>query len=169
MGSPFLHFAQRCSHLPENSILFENRPFSARFSNCSNSLNFEAKINFNTTRQNGLKWRETCTGLKFDLMHFNGPQTKFIRDSLYKHPVYMPKFFYHLLAICLKIIGQHGPFENALVNKEHNNSAVKRFSTVTINSFEILDLRIIYDPELFYSFQQQTIFFHIMTRHTNIC
>ena len=21
-------------------------------------------------------------------MHFNGPQTKFIRDSLYKHPVF---------------------------------------------------------------------------------
>ena len=31
---------------------------------------------------------KTCTGSKFDLMHFNGPQTKFIRDSLYKHPVY---------------------------------------------------------------------------------
>ena len=28
-----------------------------------------------------------CTGLKFDLVHFNGPQTKFICDSLYKHPV----------------------------------------------------------------------------------
>ena len=27
-------------------------------------------------------------GLKFDLEHFCGPQTKFIRDSLYKHPVY---------------------------------------------------------------------------------
>ena len=87
MGSPFLHFALGCSHLPENSILFINRPFSARFSNCCNSLNFEAKINFNTTRQNDLKWRKTCIGLKFDLEHFYGPQTKFIRDSLYKHPV----------------------------------------------------------------------------------
>ena len=76
------------SHLPENSILFVNRPFSAQFSNCCNLLNFEAKINFNTTRQNDLKWRKTCTGLKFDLEHFNGPQTKFIGDSLYKHPVY---------------------------------------------------------------------------------
>ena len=52
-----------------------------------NSLNFEAKINFKTTRQNDLKWRKTCIGLKFDLEHFYGPQTKFIRDSLYKHPV----------------------------------------------------------------------------------
>ena len=75
MGSSFLHFALGRIHLPENSILFVNRPFSARFSNCSNSLNFQAKINFNTTRQNDLKWRKTCTGLKFDLDHFYGPQT----------------------------------------------------------------------------------------------
>ena len=87
MGSPFLHFALGCSHLPENSILYINRPFAARFSNCFNSLNFEAKINFNATKQNDLKWRKTCTGLKFDLEHFNGPQTKFICNSLYKHPV----------------------------------------------------------------------------------
>ena len=90
MGSPFLHFALGRSHLPENSILFVNRPFSAQFSNCSSSLNFEAKINFNTTRQNDLKWRKTCTVLQFDLEHFNGPQTKFIFDSLYEHPVHSP-------------------------------------------------------------------------------
>ena len=82
MGSPFLHFALGRSHLPENSILFVNRPFSARFSNYCKSLNFEAKINFNTTRQNDLKWRKTWTGLKkIDLEYFNGPQTKFIGDS----------------------------------------------------------------------------------------
>ena len=86
-----MHFALERSHLPENSILYENRPFAARFSNCFNRLNFEAKINFNTTRQNELKWRKTCTGLKFDLEHFNGPKSKFIRDSLYKHPVAMLK------------------------------------------------------------------------------
>ena len=61
--------------------------FADRFSNCCNSFNFEAKINFNTTRQNDLKWTKTCTGLKFDLEQLNGPQTKFICDSLYKHPV----------------------------------------------------------------------------------
>ena len=83
MGSPFLHFALGRSHLPENSILYINSPFAAQFSNCSNLLNFEAKINFNNTRQNDLKWRKTCTGLKFDLEHFNGPQTKFIGE----HPV----------------------------------------------------------------------------------
>ena len=47
-----------------------------------NSLNFEAKINLNTTRQNDLKWRKACIGLKIDLYNFYGPQTKFIRDSL---------------------------------------------------------------------------------------
>ena len=87
MGSVFLSFALECSHLPKNSILSAKRQFSARFSNCSNSLNFEAKINCNTTKQNDLKWRKTCTGSKLDLVHFNGPQTKFIVDSLYKHPV----------------------------------------------------------------------------------
>ena len=68
---------------------FLNWLFAAQFSNCSNSLNFEAKINFNTTKQNELKWRKICTGLKFDLEHFNGPKGKFLRDSLYEHPVYL--------------------------------------------------------------------------------
>ena len=38
-----------------------------------------------------LKWMnewKTCTVLKFDLVHFNGPQTKFIFYCLNKHPVY---------------------------------------------------------------------------------
>ena len=48
---------------------------AAKFSNCSNSLNFEAKINFNTNKPNVPKWRKTCTGLKFDLPHFYGPQS----------------------------------------------------------------------------------------------
>ena len=87
MGSVFLSFALGCSHLPKNSILSAKRQFSACFSNCSNSLNFKDKINCNTTKQNDLKWGKTYTGLKFDLVHFNGPQTKFICDSLYKHPV----------------------------------------------------------------------------------
>ena len=73
--------------MPKNSILSAKRQFSACFSNCSISLNFKDKINCNTTKQNDLKWGKTYTGLKFDLVHFNGPQTKFICDSLYKHPV----------------------------------------------------------------------------------
>ena len=82
-----MSFALGCSHLPKNSILLAKRQFSACFSNCSISLNFKDKINCNTTKQNDLKWGKTYTGLKFDLVHFNGPQTKFICDSLYKHPV----------------------------------------------------------------------------------
>ena len=82
-----MHFAPACSHFPENSCLLANWPFCAHFSNGSNSLNFEAKINCNTIKPNVPKWRKRCTGLKFDLVHFNGPQTKFICDSLYKHPV----------------------------------------------------------------------------------
>ena len=75
--------------MPKNSILFVKRQFCACFSNYSNSLNFEVKISCNTNKPNDLKKRKTCTGLKFDLEHFNGPQTKFICDSLYKHPVFV--------------------------------------------------------------------------------
>ena len=74
--------------MPKNSIL-------------SNSLNFKAKINCNTTKQNDLKWGKTYTGLKFDLVHFNGPQTKFICDSLYKHPVDI------VIVISVILIGNH--------------------------------------------------------------
>ena len=43
--------------------------------NSSNSLNFEAKIKCNTIKPNVPKWRKTCTGLKFDLLNFYGPQS----------------------------------------------------------------------------------------------
>ena len=65
-----MHFALGCCYLTENSILFANWQFAAQFSNYSNSLNFEAKINCNTIKPNVPKWRKTCTGLKFDLLHF---------------------------------------------------------------------------------------------------
>ena len=48
---------------------------SQKISNCSNSLNFEAKINCNTIKPNVPKWRKTCTGLKFDLLNFYGTQS----------------------------------------------------------------------------------------------
>ena len=41
-----------------------------------NSLNFEAKINFNTTKENCLKCRAKCTGLKLNLGPLNGPHTQ---------------------------------------------------------------------------------------------
>ena len=37
--------------------------------------NFEAKIKCNTIKPNVPKWRKTCTGLKFDLLDFYGPQS----------------------------------------------------------------------------------------------
>ena len=48
---------------------------SQKISNCSKSLNFEAKINCNTIKQNVPKWRKTCIGLKFYLLNFYGPQS----------------------------------------------------------------------------------------------
>ena len=86
VGSVFFSFALGCSHLPKNSILSAKRQFSARFSNCSNSLNFEAKINCNTIKPNVPKWRKTCTGLKFDLLNFYGPQSNI-------HTFEIPVFF----------------------------------------------------------------------------
>ena len=60
-----------------HSCYLSNCLFAEKFSNCSNSLNFEAKINCNSIKSNVPKWRKICIGLKFDLVHFNGPQTKF--------------------------------------------------------------------------------------------
>ena len=41
---------------------------SQKTSNCSNSLNFEAKINFNTIRQNDLKWRKNMHRFKITIL-----------------------------------------------------------------------------------------------------
>ena len=48
------------------SCLLSNRLFAKQFSNFSNSLNFEAKINCNTSKPNVPKCRKTCTGIKCD-------------------------------------------------------------------------------------------------------
>jgi len=60
---------------------------SQKTSNCSNSLNFEAKIKCNTIKPNVPKWRKTCTGLKFDLLNFYGPQSNI-------HTFWDPSFFW---------------------------------------------------------------------------
>ena len=63
---------------------FLNWLFAAKFSNCSNSLNFEAKINCNSIKPNVPKWRKTCTGIKFDLLHFYRPQSHILSgDNLW--------------------------------------------------------------------------------------
>ena len=59
---------------------------SQKISNCSNWLNFEAKIKCNTIKPNVPKWRKTCTGLKFDLLNFYGPQSNI-------HTFWDPTFF----------------------------------------------------------------------------
>ena len=58
--------------------------FAEKFSNCSNSLNFEVKINFNTIKENCSKCRTKCTGLKLNSGPFNGPQTQieYINNSV---------------------------------------------------------------------------------------
>ena len=60
--------------------------FASWLSNCSNLINFEAKINCNTTRQNDLKCRKTCTGLKFDLLQFDCPQSHIIFVDHFEGP-----------------------------------------------------------------------------------
>ena len=69
-----------------HSCYLSNCLFAEKFSNCSNSLNFEAKINCNSIKSNVPKWRKICIGLKFDLVHFNGPQTKFINLYPFEGP-----------------------------------------------------------------------------------
>ena len=70
-----------CLHLGSNNRLSDiyrvsqKKVGSQKTSNCSNSLNFEAKIKCNTIKPNVPKWRKTCTGLKFDLLDFYGPQS----------------------------------------------------------------------------------------------
>ena len=69
---------------------------SQKTSNCSNSLNFEAKIKCNTIKPNVPKWRKTCTGLKFDLLDFYGPQSNI-------HTFWDPTFFWLTLYLLLKV------------------------------------------------------------------
>ena len=68
------------------SCLLSNWLFAEKFSNCSNSLNFEAKINCNTIKPNVPKWRKTCTGLKYDLLHFYGPQSHILSGDTFEGP-----------------------------------------------------------------------------------
>ena len=57
-----------------------------KFSSSFNSLHFEAKINCNTFRPNVPKWRKTCAGLKYDLLHFYGPQSHILSGDTFEGP-----------------------------------------------------------------------------------
>ena len=64
------------------TFLLANCWFAARFSSCSSSLNFEAKINFYTTKENCRKCRAKCTGLKLDLGPFSGSQKRLLFNRI---------------------------------------------------------------------------------------
>ena len=64
------------------TLLLANWWFAARFSNCSSSLNFEAKINFYTIKENCWKCRAKCTGLKLDLGPFSGSQKRLLFNRI---------------------------------------------------------------------------------------
>ena len=68
------------------SCFLSNWLSAEKISNCSNSLNFEAKINCNTNKPNVPKWRKRCTGLKHDLVPFDGPQMQFLSDHNFEGP-----------------------------------------------------------------------------------
>ena len=97
-----MHFSIGCSHLPENSYLLANWEFAVRFSNSSNSLNFEAKINCNIFKPKVPKWGKTCTGLKFDLLHFNGPQSHILSGDTFDGPCI--SYFYSSFISMVKLI-----------------------------------------------------------------
>ena len=65
---------------------FLNWLLAAKFSNCSNSLNLKAKINCNTIKTIVPKWRKTCRGLKFDWLHFYGPQSHILLLNHFEGP-----------------------------------------------------------------------------------
>ena len=72
---------QESSSFISNHIIYrvsQKKVGSQKTSNCSNSLNFEAKIKCNTIKPNVPKWRKTCTGLKFDLLDFYGLRAIYI-------------------------------------------------------------------------------------------
>ena len=82
------------------SCYLSNWLFAEEFSNCSNSLNFEAKINCNSIKPNVPKWRKICLGLKFDLVPFYGPQTKFKNIDNFGGPCMSSA--YTLLCMCME-------------------------------------------------------------------
>ena len=65
---------------------FLNWSFAAKFSYCSNSLNFEAKINCNTSKLNVPKCKKTCTELILDLLQFYGPQSHILFFDHFEGP-----------------------------------------------------------------------------------
>jgi len=81
------------------TFLLANWWFAARFSNCSSSLNFEAKSNFYTIKENCWKCRAKCTGLKLDLGPFSGSQKRLLFNRISWWPC-----IYQILYLILYVI-----------------------------------------------------------------
>ena len=73
-----------CNFYP---CLLSNWLFAEFFSNCSNSLNYEAKINCNSIKPNVPKWRKTCTGLNFICSIFMALRATYFQAILLMDPV----------------------------------------------------------------------------------
>ena len=92
-------WAAYCNRYTYNTYrVSQKKVGSQKTSNCSNSLNFEAKIKCNTIKPNVPKWRKTCTGLKFDLLNFYGLRAIYI---LFEIPLFFdsPCINFYKLAI----------------------------------------------------------------------
>ena len=86
---------------------------SQKTSNCSNSLNFEAKIKCNTIKPNVPKWRKTCTGLKFDLLDFYGLRAIYILFEIplfLTHPVSMNAWYDFISSSTNKLVSNRYKF-----------------------------------------------------------
>ena len=96
------------------TFLLANWWFAARFSSCSSSLNFEAKINFYTTKENCRKCRAKCTGLKLDLGPFSGSQNFLLFNRISWWPCKIAKlrtsqrFVFSCSCHCCRIISKTG-------------------------------------------------------------
>ena len=74
-------------------------------------MNFEANINCNTIKTNVPKWRKTCTGLKFDLFNFYGPQSHILSgDTLYIITMAMYAMCVGMAMQCIAIQCRHLTF-----------------------------------------------------------
>ena len=91
----FLHFKSFCLVVLQfilASKLSELEQFENQEANCQFSSKYEYSGKWLHPRGKSKKGdppNVSCILLKLDLVHLNGPQTKFIFDSLYKYPVAM--------------------------------------------------------------------------------
>ena len=121
------------------TFLLANWWFAARFSSCSSSLNFEAKINFYTTKENCRKCRAKCTGLKLDLGPFSGSQKRLLFNRISWWPCTL-----QMLGIQFQLITQHGKSDSlqnvnvSMLNRQYldKNHMLKYLHKITSPSLQ---------------------------------